>query len=68
MNTKGLGKDVPANIPNPTAVAAEGAGRECVAESGRAQVLSLPRLSHCQCWGHSTVLGGPSSAGLMFLF
>lgn len=47
MNTKGLGKDVPSNIPNPTAVVTEGVSRECAAESGRAKVLSLPGLSYC---------------------
>lgn len=33
MNTEGLGKGIPSNIPNPTAVGTEGISRECTAES-----------------------------------
>lgn len=67
MNSEGLGKGIPSNIPNPTAVGTEGTSRECTAESSRAKVLSLPGFSHCQCWRHGMMLGAPSTVGLMFL-
>lgn len=55
MSTKGLGKGVPSNIPNPTAVGTEGVSRERAAESGQrcSPYLASPIASAgdtARCW------------------